>query len=335
MNSSLCVFPYCQENKVFTTHSHLLREFTSVCTSNVTNLHKVIESGTFGNVFLDYHDILPSVAVYQNIMEICAKKGLRIFATRSLINRVGNCEVKIEKVLENEHFSYVDTEDKYSNLFDIEIPVIVVLGAGDYCDKFSIQLTLKSFFEKEGYRVWHCGTKEYSALFGSHSFPSFMFSTMQSSKKIRLFNRFVYQSVTSSDADLAILGIPGGIMQENPFRFSEFGEMAYLVSNAIQTDITILSTYAQVCTEEFVEKLQGICQYKFNFPLDYIHLTPTDSYIGEEDKRIKYLFLDEDFVAKNFMGLCQYKDTKIFSGSSELSMYGVCQDILKKLVSNI
>mgnify|MGYP001081135938 CR=1 FL=1 len=73
-----------------------------------------------------------------------------------------------------------------------------------------------------------------------------MFDESKSSlEKIQKLNQFAVDLIDQKNAEVLIVGVPGGIMPISKFEFDEFGELAYLVSHAIPSDIGILNVYYQ------------------------------------------------------------------------------------------
>ena len=56
---------------------------------------------------------------------------------------------------------YLAEVDKNNKLFEIPVPVILVMGQGERCNKFDIQLGLRKKILNEGYEVSQVGTKDF------------------------------------------------------------------------------------------------------------------------------------------------------------------------------
>ncbi len=153
---------------------------------------------------------------------------------------------------------------KEKRLLEMPVPIVMVFGSGENTNKFDIQLALRKEFESAGYKITQFGTKPYSSLFGFEPLPNFIFSKDHLAKKVLDFNHYVYENIERDDSDIAIVGVPGGIMPINPHGFDECGELAFLISMALRPDETILSLYADDYSREMLENLFNICKYRFN-----------------------------------------------------------------------
>lgn len=65
-------------------------------------------------------------------------------------------------------------------------------------------------------------------------------------KKLR-FNHYVNYIANSEDADIVIVGVPGGVVPISNKLF-DFGIMNYMVANAVKPDYVILNTGFVVTT---------------------------------------------------------------------------------------
>jgi len=183
--------------------------------------------------------------------------------------------------------------------------------------------------------VSQVGTKEYSEMFGIEPLPKFLFGTMDMHTKIKKFNQYIYDRVKSDDSEAVIIGIPGGIVQTTPFIFEEFGEMAYIISNAIRADVCILNVYAQELSEEYLDSLLDICKYKFNFPVEYINVSNTHLHISPEDKGFKYITVTSEYVTTNVINTFDYEKAHLFNCLDKKSSQAAYEKILTELTDNI
>lgn len=200
---------------------------------------------------------------------------------------VGDTILKNVKIIGNgENGTNLKNSD---HLKRINVPVVGILGLGEYCKKFSCEIALRHYFMDKGYSVLQLGSKEYSQLFGFQNMPEDIFKqNISITKKTLFFNQFLYQAYKEADPDIIILGIPEGIMQVNHRIFNNFGEMASIVGQAVQIDIGMLCVYYQDELNEqyskYIEKIRNYCRYKLNCPTNYIHISNTYSQTDENDE---------------------------------------------------
>lgn len=167
--------------------------------------------------------------------------------------------------------------DKFTDISEeqtIDVPVVFVAGITHYTEKFHVQLVLRKHLLDYGYKVSQIGSKQYSGLFGFHSFPSFMIEPMDNTERILLFRKYVKYIEQEEQPNIVVIGIPGGIMAVNKKHHFDFGMTAYMVSQAVEPDYTIMSMlYGKNYTKDQLEEINQTCRYKFNFEINSFHLS--------------------------------------------------------------
>ncbi len=177
-------------------------------------------------------------------------------------------DIRVEEKIDIEKLDAISEEQK------ICIPVIFVVGITSYTEKFHVQLTLRKHLLDSGYKVSQIGSKQYSNIFGFHSYPSFMSETIDNTKKILLFRKYVKCIEQQEQPDIIVIGIPGGIMGANRKHHFDFGITAYMVSHAVEPDYVIMNMlYNPNYTEEQLEEINQTCIHKFNWRIDSFHLS--------------------------------------------------------------
>lgn len=150
----------------------------------------------------------------------------------------------------------------------IEKPVVMVYGMSVCTNKFDIQLYLRKYFLEKGYSVEQIGTKIASEYLGFHKIPDWFFNgDITETDKILYFNDYVYQ-LSKTDAELIIIGVPGGIMPLSQKHHFEFGVYAYEISCACKPDYAVLSLPNGEYNEEFAEEIRKLFRYKLNCEVD-------------------------------------------------------------------
>ncbi len=109
----------------------------------------------------------------------------------------------------NEEFSIRQkTNDPY--IYDIDIPIVAIMGQGKNCGKFHTQLLFSEILNKK-YAVASICTNALGILFGCYSIPSFLYSNISFQEKIIKFNYYIHRIKTEISPDIIVLGIPEGI----------------------------------------------------------------------------------------------------------------------------
>jgi len=216
-----------------------------------------------------------------------------------------------------------------SNLVKIEIPVVLVMGMGINCNKFDIQLGLRSSFTRLGYKISQVGTKEYSSLFGIHTLPKFPNTDLW--VKTILYNRYFKQIIDNENPDVLIIGIPGGIMPVNEYEYNLFGETAVAISKSVDTDISIVSVYHALNDNELFDNIKLYTRYALGVSADYFHLSNVRLDIDHDNAVINYLITE----GKNaFQGTGDVNE-KLFHTFIPESCRDIYDDLILKLQDNV
>lgn len=195
------------------------------------------------------------------------------------------------KHLTNRQF-YCDVSE-WDRLKKIKIPIVMVAGLGNHCNKFDVQLGLREKFLDCSYKVSQVGTKAYSSLFGFDAVP--IFHDIPLWKKILFYNRYFSQLVKLEKSDVLIVGIPGGIMQIDKWHNEYFGETAIAISKSLSPDLAILSIYENSClSAEEVNHFSKYFEYTLTSQLNYFHTSNVKMMINVEERLLDYLVINHE-----------------------------------------
>ncbi len=232
---------------------------------------------------------------------------------------------------ENEQISLWESE----NILELPVPCISVLGAGDQTNKFDLQLGLRRYFTNAGYKVYQLGTKEYAPLFGFDPLPRFLFEPGNQREKILRLNHLIYDRALAEHADLVIIGCPGGIMRHDPFEFNEYGEMAFLIGNALRADVSVLSLYGIVYTDEALSTLRELCKYRVNAPVSRFNLACKNIAINQGLMKCAYATVDASFIQEHVLPQSPAKDCEIYCGLISGETDRLAKSIESELLNNV
>lgn len=149
-----------------------------------------------------------------------------------------------------------------------QVPIVGILGAYQNCSKFELQLALRDIFLQSGYRVTQVGTKPYGELLKIHSFPEFMFEKHLESDKIYAFHQYICELEEMENPDLIILGIPGGIVTNNPDSKKDFNILPFEIINAINIDYLAFAVMENQVNNRIYRKFCNTLLYKYNTPIN-------------------------------------------------------------------
>lgn len=243
-------------------------------------------------------------------------------------------ELEDYQVLQGEPFQVDFTEKDSREICKIPVPVIFIMGTGPNCNKFEVQLALRRYFLKKGYRVAQVGSKRQAYFFGFRSLPDMFFqNTLTIREKIVGLNRFFYQKYLREKPEVMIIGVPGGIMPLSPVRFEELGEMAYLISQAITPDVSILCTYSVDLSQDYLEKMKMICKYRLNAPISYMVLSNTEIELSMETRSMQFRTVSLQQVEEK-CALSSAASLRLFCGTDPDNLSQLAECVWQELIEN-
>ncbi|MBP1904018.1 peptide maturation system protein (TIGR04066 family) [Paenibacillus turicensis] len=235
------------------------------------------------------------------------------------------------------NFEVLLHEQADGKLAKIDIPILLVLGMGENCNKFELQLSARNYFLKKGYKVSQLGTKNFSPLFGFSALPGFLYAKdIFVQDKIIAFNHYVQQIAITEKPDVIIIGAPGGIIPINNNNTNHFGLIPYMISNAVKTDITILSTYFNYYNVEVLNEFRKCCKYRFNCITDYINIANTRYMLNPEnvDQSVDYMSLTSEYVLEQLPSIST-KEFHLFNILNDPDAEFIFERICSELEGNI
>lgn len=218
-------------------------------------------------IYIDFNDYLKEQQ-YIQLVENFRNRGIKVWADRRMKSILKRFENEIEYIGGNA----VDI-DLNSHLSMVNIPTILVLGAGEQTDKFDIQLLLREYFLSKGHRILQFGSKDYSSLFGFKPLPDFLYADVSFEKKILLLSSYLHGKVTEEKPDILILGVPGGVSRASLNDPKHFGELALVISNAVNPDIAVMSLYNDDYHQEDLSDYALRLKLSLNIPSVYYHIS--------------------------------------------------------------
>jgi len=237
---------------------------------------------------------------YFQAIEQSKKKGIHVYASQKLyqqlqLDRESHPHVAL---LQNEYVPVNQYTTKH--LFDISVPIIGVLGLGESCDKFEIQLLLQRVLDKLGYHAAFLSSNPLGALFGMHTLPPFLFNRAYTfQEKIIRFNHTVYDMCKTEQPDVVVLGLPSGIMPLGEYAYNFFSEIPLIISSAVAIDAGVLSVYfTEYIEDDYFDTLRDICERKFGIPIELFCMARQMIRYDNESRQFDYHFLTDQFIRK-------------------------------------
>lgn len=208
--------------------------------------------------------------IEQSVLQMCEKKGVSYTNYSSIQN-----------------YSYDHKNLEKTVLQDLSTPVVMICGMARDTQKFDVQLALRKEFLSQGYRVTQIGTKDYSAWFGMHPFPSFMFQPQHDIQKIFMFNEYIKKLEIEEKPDLILLGIPGGTLPFDSLHPNDFGILCYLASQAVAVDYTVFSAAFLEYERGYYPYIAKVLRYRYGVEKVVLHLSNVYHDIEDDERTMK------------------------------------------------
>lgn len=273
-----------------------------------------------------YPKILEAIKEKKNILcELKVDDKLK----KELAELASNNGISCDFLSDNEVWS----SPEKSEIYNINTPVIFVLGVSERTNKFEIQLALRKRLIKEGYKVSQVGTKKYCELLGFHSMPNFMYgNSLSEPEKITLFNHYIKKMEKEEKPDVIIIGLPGGTMKFNNKYTCNYGIMSYEISQAVIPDAAICSVLYEEYKPAYFENVCKSLQYKLGFKVDCFNLSnyQSDFVRSESSMQMCYTLLDSTAIIQKIENLSEV-DTPVYNILEEENADKMCKFILDKL----
>ncbi|MBU3179107.1 TIGR04066 family peptide maturation system protein [Clostridium estertheticum] len=241
--------------------------------------------------------------IYPKIIK-AAKNSKHIICTIKIENRMID---EISHICHENNKSFEYFHDKFNKvitplaeeIYQIDTPVIFVVGLAERTNKFEIQLNLRKYLKEMGYKVSQVGTRNYCELMGFYSFPQFMYSkSFTESEKVTLFNHYIKNISIMEKPDVIIIGIPGGTLPVNNKFTNKFGILAYEISRAVIPDVAVLSIPYGNIPLDFFESTSKSNKYKFGYSIDCYNIgnSAVNMQGGIVTDELQYITIDYNFI---------------------------------------
>lgn len=188
------------------------------------------------------------------------------------------------------------------SLLEIECPVLSVLGMGENCDKFALLLSMRRCLKSKGYKVLAISANPLAKLMGCETFPAYLFeSNLSIVEKIIKINHYIYELVKNQEPDIMLISHASGFMTLNDYEYNYFGEISYILSNAVVSDYGVVCTYYEKnYTKEYFEDLKALCKMRLGIDVLCFYVSNQAYKTNVESKKIDYHFYDKKFCEENF-----------------------------------
>ena len=220
-----------------------------------------------------------------------------------------------------------------SELASIDVPVVMVLGLGENCEKWDVQLGLYDYFTQYGYKVSLISSNPLSRLMGNHNIPYDIDSTeLTFSQQVKSINSFVKNVELEENPDVIILGVPGAILSHSQSVPNGYGHIPFLICNAVTPDLSILSLYCGKYEEKHIKEIKSTCYYRLGANVNYLHISKIACNYNFETRKMDYFSVDKSFLTDNIIR--ELESISSFNITDSHSREKVFKNIMQELQNN-
>ena len=245
---------------------------------------------------------------------------------------------KKEILQEKDTFEAIEDLRGYQ-LKTMEVPVLAILGSGEQCSKFESTSIIVRRIRERGYRVLAISGNVYAKVNKMEKIPDYFFSnTVDLETKIMNFNRYVTELCEKQNPDIIVIEIPGGILPIAKMEYFHFGELAIVITEALEIDAAAYNLYENVATleqkelETYLETLSAHCFYKYRIQISFFAVSSQHLKANKEEKKIDFLYLPEKFMKEKAKR--QSNENLVFLNNIK-AVQDKVDKILKELTENV
>lgn len=225
-------------------------------------------------------------------------------------------------------FSLYDDFKNHNDLeiFDIDKPIIFVVGQYDKMDKMSIEFEIRKAFLEKGYKVSQVMSRLEGNLFGVKAFDNLFEKNISNKEKILSINHNIKELEVKENSDVIIIGVPGGVMSFSRKVVEDFGEEITLITKSISPDCTIMSFPYYSDISEYKVYYEYMLE-KYNIYVDYFNICNKMIDVSESEtkNKLKYVTMNNDKVEE------LTKNSKFFAITSKNNINKIVDNIINQL----
>lgn len=214
----------------------------------ILNYDQIEWESNFDTVILGHTKDISSIIgrdLIKEVLDNCIKYKKNLYCFDDLAFYDAECS-QIRKIGCYIYYPYIGSENvpvnRFGKLHSIGKPLLMVMGTSSKQGKFTLQLTLREMFLKNGYRVGQLGTEPSSLLFGMDEvYPMGFGSTVkiQNTEAISVINQLLH-NIEEKDPDIVLLGAQSHTLQLNTGNTGFYPLMNYELLLASDPDAIIL-----------------------------------------------------------------------------------------------
>ena len=186
-----------------------------------------------------------------------------------------------------------------SRVQEIRTPVIFVMSSTEHCNQFFVETAFCADLRNRGYEPLLISSRKEGSVFGQCTMPSFMFDCIYTeNEKVIALNHHIRRLEIERQPEVIIIGVPGAAIPYDYKYSSDFGIIAYEISEAIKPDFAILASPCMQYDMKFFEGIEKSVLGRLGVSVDIHTLAPYALDFTEVsfEKGLGYLSVDDDYV---------------------------------------
>lgn len=203
------------------------------------------------------------------------KDHIAVLVTRSfdkykqeILNKLIPEDLRIEG-----EFSLAELED-YNFIYDIDVPVVYVVGVSKKINSTEQLIKIKRQFEERQYKVILFSDSPEISLFDGGYYLSMMKNGQKSPRDRSVeINHFIKQKEVMENPDLIIIGLMNGAISLGNDIIEDFGIDVYSTAQVVRPDCVILNLFYGEYQPEMLEELGKELQRIIGEEVDFYNIT--------------------------------------------------------------
>jgi|GEM_PF-2606704 len=249
---------------------------------------------------VDSWNDLDFVQFVKPAIQFACNKGKRIVCSKylSVSEKESLSDVRIFYIEYSTQLFTVSNDDR---LREIRTPILYAMSTTEFCNQFYIETAICAELYNRNYKVVLISSRKESVAFGQHSMPNFIFTNdYNENKKVIAMNRYIYNLEKEYNPDIIVIGVPGIAIPFDYRYSSDFGIIAYELSEAVKADFAVLSSLCMPYDVEYFKSVEKSFIGRLGIDIDVHSLSPyaLDSNEASYEKKLSYLSVDDSYVCQ-------------------------------------
>jgi peptide maturation system protein (TIGR04066 family) len=271
------------------------------CSEDIVNVSHDYESGLddcSAVWIVDSWNELDFSRFIEPAIRLASIKGKRVVCSRCLTSSEKALLFDLD-VIYVDYSSFAPTIASNDRVLEIRVPVIYVMSVTEFCNQFYIETAICAELRNRGYDTLLISSRKESIIFGGYTVPDFMFHGEYSENdKVLAINQYIRNLEMEHQPEIIVIGVPGNVMPYHYQYSSDFGVIAYEISEAAKPDFAILLSPCMQYEAEFFKGIEDSLRGRLGVHVDVHSMSPytLDFSAATIEKSLSYLSVDDSYV---------------------------------------